>query len=240
MLHAFNADTAAVTVSGAAVQPGEEMWAYVPKQVMPVMKTLADVNYIHRYFVDGPITVSDVNFGVSSNDWHTILVAGQGAGGNSYLALDVTDPLNPLYLWEFTDSGLGNTISNSTITKLADGTWAVIFTSGYNNADGIGRVYALNPKTGLIKTGYPLSDGSGSGGFPSNLGKMAVVAIDPALNNTIKYVYAGDLNGDLWRFDFTGLLSLPVFKLAHLASGATVQPITTKPEVSLLADSIPD
>ena len=236
MLHAFNADTAAVTVSGAAVQPGEEMWAYVPKQVMPVMKTLADVNYIHRYFVDGPITVSDVNFGVSSNDWHTILVAGQGAGGNSYLALDVTDPLNPLYLWEFTDSGLGNTISNSTITKLADGTWAVIFTSGYNNADGIGRVYALNPKTGLIKTGYPLSNGSGSGAFPSNLGKMAVVAIDPALNNTIKYVYAGDLNGDLWRFDFTGLLSLPVFKLAHLASGATVQPITTKPEVSLLAD----
>ncbi len=238
MLHAFNADTSSVTVSGNTVDPGGEMWAYIPKQSMQAMRTLADANYVHRYFVDGPITISDANFGSGTNDWHTILVAGQGAGGTSFFALDVTDPLNPLYLWEFTDSRLGNTISNSTITKLPNGEWAVIFTSGYGNVTGEGYLFALDPKTGALKSGYPISNLSGDGTTPSNLGKMAVRAIDPALNNTVQYVYAGDLKGDLWRFDFdpsaSGHSGTSVFKLAHLSSATGVQPITTKPEVTLL------
>ncbi|OHC61428.1 MAG: hypothetical protein A2040_12500 [Rhodocyclales bacterium GWA2_65_19] len=238
MLHAINAHTASVTVSGATVQPGEEMWSFIPTQVLPVMKTLGDVNYAHRYFIDGQITVADVDFGVG--DWHTILIGGQGAGGTSYYALDVTDPLSPKYLWEFSTPNLGYTFSNSTVSKLPNGQWSVLFSSGYNNTasggDGGGYLYALNPQTGAVKSGYPLATLSGSGAAPSNLGKIAIWADNPAADNTAQYVYAGDLNGDLWRFDLnhtaSGHSGTQVFKLAHLESGGVVQPITTKPELS--------
>mgnify|MGYP000287620411 CR=1 FL=1 len=53
-----------------------------------------------------------------------------------------------------------------------------------------------------------------------------------------QYVYAGDLNGDLWRFDLdhtntaAGHTNTQVFKLAHLEVGTVAQPITTKPELT--------
>jgi type IV pilus assembly protein PilY1 len=238
MLHAINAHTAAVTVGSSTVQPGEEMWSFIPTQVLPSLKVLGDVNYAHRYFVDGQIAIADVDFG--GGNWHTVLIGGQGAGGTSYYALDVTDPLNPLYLWEFTNTNLGYTFSNTTMTKLHNGEWAAMFTSGYNNdlsgGTGDGYLFALNPQTGAIKAGYPLATGATS--LPSNLGKLAVWADSPATDNTAQYAYAGDLNGDLWRFDLdhtgTGHTNTQVFKLAHLEVGGVVQPITTKPELSQL------
>lgn len=242
MLHAFNAHTDSVTVDGTAVHPGEEMWAFVPTQTMQAMKVLADVNYSHRYFIDGLITTGDV--ADSGGNWRTILVGGMGGGGTAYYALDVTDPTAPKYLWEFSTANLGYTFSNASISKLPNGEWAVMFTSGYNNTanggDGVGYLYALDPVTGTVKSGYPLSTGSGSGGSPSNLGKLSIWADNPATNNMAQYVYAGDLNGDLWRFDLdhngTGHTSTQVFKLAHLEAGGTPQPITTRPELSKLED----
>lgn len=53
-LHAINAHTASQTVSASSVAPGEEMWAFMPTAVMPSVKTLADVNYAHCYFVGRP------------------------------------------------------------------------------------------------------------------------------------------------------------------------------------------
>ena len=37
MLHAINAHTAAQTVTGSSVDPGGEMWAFMPTQVLPVI-----------------------------------------------------------------------------------------------------------------------------------------------------------------------------------------------------------
>ena len=230
MLHAFNAASAAVSVNNTSVQPGEEMWAYIPNETLGVMKTLADVNYSHRYFVDGTITVGDVFFG---NAWHTILVSGLGGGGKSYFALDITDPLNPLYLWNFADFRLGNTYGNASINKLPSGDWAVLFTSGYNNDNGY--LFAVNPADGTLFASYPLATGS------NNLGKLSVWATDPRTDNTAQYAYAGDLNGKLWRFDIDpsapGHSGQAVFQLAQLAdAAATAQPITTRPEATQLND----
>ncbi|RTL56467.1 MAG: hypothetical protein EKK46_04455 [Rhodocyclaceae bacterium] len=247
MLHAISADTANVSLGGAIVAPGEELWSYIPKQAMANMKVLADVNYTlnHRYFIDGPIMVADVDFGAPSlsPDWHTILVAGQGGGGTSYFALDVTDPLNPAFLWEISPgstgfANLGYTFSNPTAAKLPNGEWAVFFTSGYNNANGQGYLYAVNPQTGAMKNGFPMGTGSGNPSAPSNLGKIGVFVTNPATDNTAQYVYAGGTDGDLWRFDLaptaSGHSGTDVFKLAHLANGSGVaQPITTKPEMTI-------
>ena len=250
MLHAFNAHTANVTISGASVPPGGELWAYIPQQSLPGMGTLGDVNYVHRYFVNGPITVGDVDFG--NSHWHSILVGAMGGGGASYYALDVTDPLNPTFLWEFTlaskytgdvtfDSHMGFSFGNASLNKLPNGSWAVFFTSGYNNSNGIGYLFALDPASGAQQSGFPLSTTaltSGTATTPSNLGKISAWVTDPATNNTAEYIYGGDLLGDMWRFDpdssATGHTGIPVFKLAHLANASNVaQPITTKPELSL-------
>ena len=244
MLHAFNAYAGNVTVNGSAVGPGEEMWAFAPTEAMQNMKWLADANYSHRFLVDGLIAVGDVDFG--SNDWRTILVGGLGSGGSSYYALDITDPTNPKYLWEFTHANLGKTYSNVAITKLHTGEWTVMFSSGYNNTanggDGGGHLFAVNPQTGALKSGFPISNLSGTSGSPSNLGKITPWADNPATNNTTQFVYAGDTNGDLWRFDMdptgTGHTGSAVFKLAHLENAGVPQPITTKPELTRLQDDV--
>ena len=201
------------------------------------MKNLADTNYTHRYYVDGQITVGDVNFGGGDSDWHTILVGGMGGGGKGYYALDITDPVNPKYLWEFTDANLGYTFGNVSINKLPNGEWAVLFSSGYNNADGLGYLYALNPKTGAVKTaaGFPMTNASGTAASPSNLSKIGAWVDNLQVSNTATHVYAGDMDGDLWRFN---LATGAVFKLAHLTDAVTPtpnpQPITTKPEMTLV------
>ncbi len=77
-------------------------------------------------------------------NWRTILVGGLGGGGKGYFALDVTTPASPTILWEYSNANLGFTYGNPLIGKLTDGTWTVMFTSGYNNiGDGVGRVYVL-------------------------------------------------------------------------------------------------
>ncbi len=91
MLHALDGDT------------GNERWAFIPRILMPKLYRLADQDYAnrHEYYVDGSPTVGDVYDPVAA-EWKTILVGGLNSGGRGYYALDVTDPNNPIALWEFT------------------------------------------------------------------------------------------------------------------------------------------
>jgi hypothetical protein len=239
MLHAFNAQT------------GAETWAFVPGIIMGDLYHLADKSYAskHRFFVDGTPVVSDVC--VSGCDdketavWKTILVGGLNHGGRGYYALDVTDPAAPKGLWEFTDANLGYSYGNPVITKLADGQWVVMVTSGYNNADGQGHLFILNAQTGSkLKD---LSTGAGSAAAPSGLAKIANFVNFPENNNLTLRVYGGDLLGNLWRFDVNDFLhpddpdetDTDVQRLATLMSGAEdgdgePQPITTAPQLGMI------
>lgn len=233
MLHAFDADT------------GNERWAYIPPTVLPNLHKLADSGYgtNHRYYVDGAPTVGDVctaSCGTGSAVWKTLLVGGLNMGGRGYYALDITDPANPKALWNFTsanDANLGYTYGKPLITKLGDGTWAVVVTSGYNNGekqnlggnnnnpvgDGVGRVYVLNAATGaVIRT---ISTGEGSAGNPSGLAQLNNWVDSLDLDNTTVRAYGGDLLGNLWRFN---LDSGTAFKLTSFGS---LQPITVRPEL---------
>ncbi|MEJ8845209.1 pilus assembly protein [Variovorax rhizosphaerae] len=219
MLHAFSAAT------------GVELWAYVPTAVMPNLYKLADTSYAsrHQYYVDAAPVIGDIKVGSS---WKTILVGGLGSGGAGYYALDITDPANPLPLWEFTNTNLGLTHGNPMITKRADGTWVVALTSGYNNTagDGKGHLYLLNANTGALL--LDISTGVGSSTDPSGLAKINAW-VGNTTDNTAQRFYGGDLKGNLWRFDVDNLV-LPNQKallLARLQTNAsTPQPITTKPQ----------
>jgi type IV pilus assembly protein PilY1 len=223
MLHAFDAVT------------GQERWAFVPPMVLPNMWRLADANYPtnHRFFVDGPISVSDA---LINGNWRTVLVAGMGKGGRGYFALDITDPVDPRPLWSFTadnNPNMGYSYGTSYITKLADGTWVVVVSSGYNNvpeggkyasADGRGYVFVLNLADGsVIKT---ISNGSGSSGSPSGLGKLNVKVANFNIDNTAQIAYGGDLNGVMWRFD---LESGTASKVADFGPS---KPIMAAPEIA--------
>ncbi|WP_126445956.1 pilus assembly protein [Sulfuricystis multivorans] len=247
MLHAFNA-------SGASSGGGQERWAYIPSMVIRDLYRLADKDYDtkHRYFVDGSPVVMDVKDG---GVWKTILVGGLAGGGPGYYALDITNQTAPEVLWEFRqkpgctastpagaaryassgiarmieDCDLGYSFGNPVITKLPNGQWVVMVTSGYNNhvnGDGRGYLYVLDAMTGAVI--YKVSTGAGSTATPSGLARIAAWADDPLKDNTTKYVYGGDLLGKLWKFDFTGG-GAPTVSLLYDAGPN--QPITARPEL---------
>ena len=234
MLHAFNATS------------GAETWAYAPSLVLPTLYKLADKNYtaLHQYFVDGTPAVGDIcpnapGGTCTSSQWKTILVGGLNLGGRGYYALDITNPASPKALWEFTDTNMGYTYGNPIITKLVDGTWVVLVTSGYNNVspgDGVGRLYVLNANTGALIRSISTT-GVGSTTTPSGLAHINAWVNSTATDNTSLRAYGGDLLGNLWRFDINNNVGATGYEAERLttfysnAAGTTTQPITTKPEL---------
>jgi type IV pilus assembly protein PilY1 len=237
MMHAFSASD------------GRELFVYVPNLVFENLKELARPNYSHRFFVD---LSPSIRRGVKKpdNTEITVLVGGMGKGGKGYYALDITDPpaitneffLAQRVLWEFprtgTDPGdiadLGYSYSRPSIVKSNDADrWVVIFGNGYNSPNGHAVLFIVDPVSGdLIKK---IDTGVGSCN-----GLSTPVAVDGNGDNTVDYVYAGDLKGNLWKFNLTGNIS--DWEVAYHESGAPrplfqakdglmSQPITTKPDV---------
>ena len=253
MLHAINGTT------------GNEMWAYIPKQLIPNLAMLADNNWstLHKYFVDGSPQVMDLFDSVSST-WKTILVGSLNSGGKGFYALDVTNPSSPIALWEIcadstlctnSDADMGYSFGNAVITKRAfDGKWVVLLTSGYDNvppspsaATGHGFLYVLDALSGTllrkIDTGVGgLTTGTCPAGFspaytapcPSGLAKISAWADSFNVDNTAKWIYGGDLMGNVWQFNMAADPPT-VQRLATLldASGKP-QSITTRPELGLI------
>ncbi|WP_280154309.1 PilC/PilY family type IV pilus protein [Piscinibacter sp. XHJ-5] len=227
MLHAFDATT------------GAERWAYVPQAVLPKLYKLADKDYgnRHQYFVDGSPVVSDAFIG---GQWRTVLVGSLGFGGRAYYALDVTDPTNPTVLWEFTHTNLGLTPGKAEITKLKTGQWVAIVASGYNNVspgDGHGYLFVIDAATGAL-VGTPIDTGDGSAGTPSGLAHIRAWADHADIDNTAQRVYAGDLLGNVWRFDINGDIGAAGRDAQLLATlrgdAGNVQSVTARPELALV------
>jgi hypothetical protein len=199
MVHAFDAAN------------GNEVWAYVPSMLIANLNKLTAYPYTHTYFIDGGMTVSDVNFGTTASpDWHTVLVGGLGAGGKGLYALDITNATAAnesaaaaKILWEITPAStgfgdLGYTYGDPVIARLNTGQWAVIAGNGYNNGGtGHAVLYVINIQTGaLIKS---LDTGAGTAASPDGL--SAPLSVDTDFNFTADVVYAGDIDGKMWKFN---------------------------------------
>src|SRR5690606_62779 len=84
--------------------------------------------------------------------------------------------------------------------------------------------YVLDAKTGKILK--KLGTTAGSSETPSGLGKITVYGPALRIDNTVVYAYAGDLLGNVWRFD---IKKGTVFRVAQVKNDAgTPQPITTR------------
>jgi type IV pilus assembly protein PilY1 len=222
MLHAFDADT------------GAEMWAYIPPMVVPNLWQLADASYgdRHRYFLDGPLAVSDAKL----DDWRTVLIGALGKGGRGYYALDITEPATPRVLWTFStdnNANVGYSYGTPFITKLSNGQWVAVLTSGYNNVpekgkfnggDGRGHVFVVNLATGeLIRD---IKTTAGDAADPSGLARLNLVMEDFDSDNTAIAAYGGDLHGNMWRFSLTSSTPSLLMELGR------DKPIMTAPEIS--------
>ena len=242
------------------------------------MPALASQSYTHKYYVDGTPTVGDAFY---SNAWHTVLVSGANAGGQGVFALDVTNPQNfsesnasSTVLWEFGDlntnsgvnegeagatgdSDLGYTFSRPDIVKLNNGAWVAVFGNGYNNtvvdgsrsAAGHAALYIVNISTGALIKKISVPTAEDTLDNPNGLGTVTPVDINRDFD--VDYIYAGDLRGNLWKFDLTGTPSQ--WDVAyHSGSGVNLkpeplftaispegnpQPITNRPSVSFQLDT---
>ncbi|WP_080747427.1 pilus assembly protein [Comamonas thiooxydans] len=194
---------------------------------MPELPRLASTSYEggHRYFVDGSAVMADIQAG---GTWKTILVGGFNKGGKGYYALDITHPQDPKPLWEVnstTISTMGHSFGRPLVSKLPDGRWAVFLTSGYNNIDNRGYLYVLDANDGSIIHTIATA---GSG-----LREINNYVRNPAIDNTTQLLYGGDLEGNIWRFEFkkdgSAMSAKKVVQLVDERSNP--QPITTRIEL---------
>jgi type IV pilus assembly protein PilY1 len=209
----------------------------------------SNVQYGHNFFVDATPGTGDLYYG---GTWHTWLVGGLGAGGAAIFALDVTNPTatnfteanaSSLVVGEWTSStitcvgntscgnNMGATFGTPIVRRLHDGLWAVIFGNGYGSSTGDAGIFVMTVDASGNKLFYYLSTGNAGSNKNNGIGYVASADLDG--DHITDYVYAGDLQGNLWRFDLTsatetswGVSAGPLFTTP---SG---QPITTAVTVS--------
>jgi len=224
MLHAFNATT------------GVEEWAFIPSSVWENLKLLMPaVPAPHPYFVDSSPKVADAwiysspsDITKSADEWKTILICGLRKGGNTYFALDITDPLNPVYLWEFpksTDAAtlamVGQSWSEPFIGRVKiekDGglveRWVAFIGGGYDPNETIGHdaslgkaFFVIDIKTGDIIWKFSYIDSRVRRGIEENFMTHAFpsppTAVDANSDGYLDKVYIGDLGGQMWVFDLS-------------------------------------
>ncbi|HTW75539.1 MAG TPA: PilC/PilY family type IV pilus protein [Steroidobacteraceae bacterium] len=247
MLHAFNAAT------------GAELFAFIPNGVFANLINLTSpfYNEQHRFYVDGSPQASDVQF--ADGSWHTVLVSGERAGGQTMFALDVTNPagitsesqLASDVLWEFSDPNMGYSYSTPAIVQTNYGATAstlgftVFFGNGYNSASQTPYLYAVNPQTGQSLPGTPINlcaQVAGACNSAAANGLSSVVAVNDVggVGAPATTLYAGDLQGNVWRVNVSDPNSANwtvsvLLKATDPATG-NPQPITTTPAVSLNPD----
>ncbi len=178
--------------------------------------------------------------------------------------LDTENEAKDNVLWEFTeadDGGVGSSdlgftfsqplisMSNATDSS-GNQKWVAVFGNGYNStsSDGDATLYVMFIEGGQdgiwtadadfikISTGNGKAESTDTS-TPNGIGGVRGVDIDG--NGTLDYIYAGDLQGNLYRFDLTGTSlsswkSAPktIFQARHDPLGSNVvQPITTIPIV---------
>ena len=96
------------------VDCGDHLWAFIPSNSVGELMYLCDTDYgdtsgtacMHRTMVDLSPKAYDVYIdpdgsGSEARQWRTVIVGGQRGGGDTYFAIDVTDPGRPNVLWQY-------------------------------------------------------------------------------------------------------------------------------------------
>ena len=246
---------------------GSELIGFMPSTILANANavSLTSPLYGHEYFVDATPGTGDLFY---NDLWHSWLVGGLGAGGKEIYVLDITDPTGlvtagsafsesnaaSLVKGSWTSStltcttvggtavtscgdNLGYTYGTPLIRRLHNGQWAIIFGNGFSSTNLRAGVFIglINSTTGAVSFKW-LDTGVGSSTTPNGIAYTSSADLDG--DRVTDYLYAGDLLGNVWRFDLTStnIADWEVSKFGQPAAtplftakiGTVVQPITTK------------
>ncbi|MBS3919542.1 MAG: hypothetical protein KG012_11730 [Deltaproteobacteria bacterium] len=189
---------------------GEELWAFIPPSLLDSLKNLNGEAL--QFFVDGSPKVYIGKDGAGNDVKY--LIFGLRRGGNRYIALDVTNPTSPKWLWEISPSTtgfgqLGQTWSTPLIGKIKYGSgdkWVFFIGGGYDENQDLstpgndtkGRaVYVVDVLTGGHIWSYTNNTNAQMKySIPSD-----VARVDTNGDGYIDRLYIGDMGGQIWRFD---------------------------------------
>jgi type IV pilus assembly protein PilY1 len=237
---------------GFRTTDGVEVYGYVPKVELPNLSILAAQDYgsstnFHRDFVDGPQVETDAYIQtrrVGSKAWSDIVIGSFGGGAPGAYALDVTSLSafdDRTLLWELAGGAGGDpdvgyimskiavgVLPSSNVGSLTPGQWLAFVGNGVDSVNGRAVMLLVDLYSGNIVSRIVLPS-SGANGL------MGVKLVYNA-NQEVVAAYAGDLQGNLWRVDFTGgsaptvgFGNKPLFRAVD-ATG-TPQPIVEAPAV---------
>ncbi len=194
MLHAFDALS------------GREHFAVIPRAAASRVAAQATLDYAHAYQVDGELARAPRG---PLTDDRSYLYALLGRGGKGLFSLNITAPASfgtHDFLWEYSaaegnagasDRDLGLMLGQAVVAPLNNGKLGVIVGNGYNSSSGkaVLYVFSVNPDGSLaridkIDTGVAADNG---------LGPPA--ALDTNNDGKVDLIYAGDLQGNVWKFD---------------------------------------
>lgn len=206
----------------------------------------------HEYFVDGAPKAGDayINLG-SGKSWYSILLGTLGGGGKGFFALDITKPTNASttgapnaftnsnVMWEFSTTNIPNvdpianpatfnqitnnigyTISQGSIVRMNNGKWAAIVANGYESTNQRAVLFVIDIETGDIIT--MIDTGKGGSGSPNGL--STPIAVDENNDGTVDSIFAGDLLGNLWKFDM-GSTTASGWKVAFIGADSKPAPL---------------
>ncbi len=217
MLHAIDALT------------GNVVFSYVPAGInWSKLASISDPAYTHGFFVDGPVALSTFRLQANTN----YLVGTLGRGGKGAFGLNVSTPTNFVagnVLWDKTadvDNDMGYVLGLPLIVRGNNDAILAIVPNGIDSTSGRAVLYVYDMLTGGELAKITASTGSGNG-------LSSPRAADLNADGKADFVYAGDLQGNLWKFDLTSsdpnqwgvdLAGSPLFVATD--AGGTRQPIT--------------
>ena len=126
---------------------------------------------------------------------------------------------------------MGHVISYPHIARMQDGTWVAIFGNGYDSTNGQAKLFILDLQTGAVVWEQSVGTAGGNGLSQPNF----------TVNNKreVTAIYAGDLRGNLWKFDVNNPVranwnvafsGAPLY--APAAADIGKQPISVMPEIT--------
>lgn len=224
------------TLDSVENQPTGTVWAYV------------DGN---PFTADVKTAIGTDSSGNETGTWKTYVFGTLGRGGRTVYALDSTSisTLNigesnasSIFKWQFTsddDTDLGYIVGDiskhsdsgqaSPVVKLNNGKFAIILGNGYKSTNGKAALFILYVDGPTVTTNSVSWTGqytkivadTGSGN-----GLMTPTWVDRDGNGTADVVYAGDLKGNLWKFDISNTSSAQ-WKVAYQTSAGVNRPLFT-------------
>jgi hypothetical protein len=203
---------------------GEELWAFIPANLLPRLKNNL-LKADDQAFVDASPALADAYIDTNADGladtWKTVLLSAEGNGGDTVFCLDITDPHNPTFMWEFAAPELFRSRSSPAVAQIGrihdpltnQAKWVAFFVTGkVENASLFPAIYMIDISNGSVLHKVVLDDavdldGSGiieasevdygRGGVPS--GQPAVVDSDE--NGYIDRMYLGTDKGLMYKIN---------------------------------------